>query len=246
VGDGVNGLLEPANGTVSVDPVTGEVTYTPDADFFGTDTFEYQVCDDDGACDTAVVTVDVLPVEDAPDAQPDVAVTDEDLPVVVYVLANDTDPESNLDPTSVTVGDGVNGLLEPANGTVTVDPVTGEITYTPDADFSGTDTFEYQVCDLLGNCSVTTVTVTVNAVNDAPVAVDDATSTPEDTPVNLDVRLDNGAGADSDVDVASSTATGASFTGFTVTVTVAISHAPSSSQTWYSKVSVPEKSASGV
>jgi len=52
-------VTPPRNGTIAIDPVTGEVTYTPDAGFSGTDTFEYSVCDDDGDCGTAMVTVTV-------------------------------------------------------------------------------------------------------------------------------------------------------------------------------------------
>ena len=78
-----------------------------------------------------------------------------------------------------------------ANGTVTIDPVTGVATYTPDPDFNGTDTFDYVVCDdgnpLPSLCDTATVTIIVDPVNDPPVAVDDVTTTDEDTPVVIDV-----------------------------------------------------------
>ncbi len=136
-------MSAPSDGSTSVDPVTGAITYTPDPDFHGTDSFSYQVCDDGSPvlCDTATVDILVLPVNDPPVANDDTATTDEDTPVTIDVVANDTDVDGNLDPTSVTVTSG------PANGSVAVDPVTGEVTYTPDADFNGTDSFTYEVCD---------------------------------------------------------------------------------------------------
>ncbi|MCO6175387.1 cadherin-like domain-containing protein, partial [Flavobacterium sp. NRK F10] len=93
--------VNPSNGTVTVNPVTGEVTYTPDPNYVGTDTFEYQVCDNEGLCDTATVTVVVNPVNDAPVATDDNATTNEDTPVVIDVTANDTDTDGTIDPTTV-------------------------------------------------------------------------------------------------------------------------------------------------
>ena len=55
------------------------------------------------------------------------------------------------------------------------------MTYTPNANFNGTDTFTYEVSDGNGGTAQATVTITVNAVNDAPVAVDDTYTTNEDT-----------------------------------------------------------------
>ena len=86
------------------------VTYTPDPNFNGTDTFTYQVCDDDGNCDTATVTVTVNDVNDPPVANDDSATTDEDTPVTIDILDNDTDIDGTIDPTSVTEVSG------PSNG----------------------------------------------------------------------------------------------------------------------------------
>jgi VCBS repeat-containing protein len=179
---------QPSNGTVSVDPETGDVTYTPDENFNGTDTFNYQVCDDDGACDTATVTVTVNDVNDPPVANDDGASTDEDTWVLIDVTENDTDVDGTIDPTSVTI------TQQPINGTVSVDPVTGDVTYTPDENFNGTDSFTYQVCDDDGACDTATVTVTVNPVNDPPVANDDTAETDEDMPVIIDVQDNDNAG----------------------------------------------------
>ena len=78
----------------------------------------------------------------------------------------DSDPDGNLDPNSVSlvVGSG------PTNGILNLNP-DGSFDYTPAANFNGSDTFDYQVCDTLGACATARVTITVNAVNDAPVAL---------------------------------------------------------------------------
>ncbi|AEA45325.1 tandem-95 repeat protein [Fluviicola taffensis] len=175
----------PSNGTVTIDPVTGEITYTPDANFNGNDTLIYSICDTGMpvVCDTALVIITVTPVNDGPVANEDAATTNEDTPVVIDVPSNDTDVDGNLDNTSVTV------VTPPSNGTVTIDPVTGEVTYTPDSGFSGNDTLIYSICDtgMPVICDTTFVIITVTPVNDAPVANEDTATTDENTPVVIDV-----------------------------------------------------------
>lgn len=122
---------------------------------------------------------------EGPDANPDTATTDEDTPVTIPVLANDTD--DNGQPLTVTTASS-------PNGTVTINP-DGTLSYTPDPDFNGTDTITYTITDPDGNTATSTVTVTVNPVNDRPVANDDASTTPFDTPITFAVM-----GNDTDVD----------------------------------------------
>ena len=189
----------PANGSTSVNP-DGSIDYTPDADFFGTDSFTYQVCDTTPIpvgplCSTATVDITVSSVNDGPDAVADADTLDEDSSVTVDVLGNDSDVDDGLDPPSVTLTSG------PSNGSTTVNP-DGSIEYTADADFSGTDSFTYEVCDLSGLCDTATVTITVNEVNDGPTAADDSGTTDEDTVVTLDV-LANDSDPDDGLDPAS-------------------------------------------
>ncbi len=153
-------ITGPSNGTVSI--VGGQIVYTPDAGFTGTDTFTYEVTDPNGNLATATVTITVK--DDSVKATNDKAVTDEGEAVTIDVLSND-DSDATL--TGV--------LTEPSNGTATI--VNGQIVYTPDIGFTGTDTFTYQVTDPNGNLATATVTVTVNDVNKPPVAVDDSAST---------------------------------------------------------------------
>ncbi|WP_235848039.1 Ig-like domain-containing protein [Mycolicibacterium holsaticum] len=149
------------NGTVTL--IDGVLTYTPNADFQGADSFTYTVSDGNGGTATATVYVTVNPVNDAPVAVDDAVTVDEDGVAVVDVLANDTDVDGD-ELTVTTVGSA-------SNGTVTL--ADGVITYTPNADFQGADSFTYTVSDGNGGTATATVYVTVNSVNDAPVAFDD-------------------------------------------------------------------------
>jgi len=150
----------------------GTITYTPNPDFCGTDSFTYKACDPAGACDTATVTIHVTCVNDAPVAQDDSYTTNEDTPLVVSapgVLGNDYDVDG--DPlTSVLVSG-------PAHGTLALNP-DGSFTYTPAENFCGEDSFTYKAYDGALYSNVATVRITVTCVNDAPVANDDEASVP--------------------------------------------------------------------
>ena len=148
----------PEHGTAVV--VDGQVVYTPADGYVGEDSFVYEACDADGMCDSAVVTVTVVPGgpdNRQPVAEDDVAEVDEDGEVTIAVLANDVDPDGD----SLEIRDIVN---EPGHGTATI--VDGAVVYVPDADYDGEDSFTYQVCDSSGLCDTATVTVTVVAVPD--------------------------------------------------------------------------------
>ena len=99
----------------------------------------------------------------------DAATTAEDTAVSIAVLANDTDPDG--DPLTVT------GVGTPAHGSAVVN-ANGTITYTPAANYTGADSFTYTISDGQGGSATATVSVTVTAANDAPVAVNDAATTP--------------------------------------------------------------------
>jgi len=186
----------PASGTTSVDPATGAIRYEPGGDFNGEDLFTYEICDNAGACDVATVRVRVVPVDDPPVARDDAANVLEDESVLIDVAANDTDPDGNLDPTSVSV------ISPPANGSVTVDPTTGAIRYEPNPGYVGPDVFTYEICDRDGVCDTATVTIDVQPVDDPPIAKDDTKSTEEGTPVVVDVTA-NDTDPDGNLDRAS-------------------------------------------
>ncbi|MGF1522503.1 MAG: Ig-like domain-containing protein [Leptolyngbyaceae cyanobacterium] len=180
---------EAVNGTVAID-AEGTVTYTPNADFVGTDSFTYTVSDGDLTdTETVSVTVEEVDTPDAPVAADDSATTLANEAVTVDVLGNDTDAD----------GDAlsVESVGEAANGTVVIND-DGTVTYTPNADFSGDDSFTYVVTDG-GLTDTATVAVTVETVDvpDAPVAADDTATTLANEAVTVDV-LGNDTDADGD------------------------------------------------
>jgi len=181
----VDWVGQPENGSVTYNG--GNVTYTPDPYFYGTDRFTYAATDGNGGQAEATVTVFVAPVNDPPVAQDDSDSTEEDTAIDIDVLANDSDPDDDdLIVQSVT---------QPNNGTTTNNG--SDITYVPDADFHGVDTFTYTVADGNGGTSIAQVTVAVAEINDVPIALDDGATTPEDTPVDIDV-LANDSDPDGD------------------------------------------------
>ncbi|EOX4447999.1 tandem-95 repeat protein, partial [Vibrio alginolyticus] len=176
----------PANGTVSVNP-DGSVTYTPNDNYHGADSFTYIVTSG-GVSESTTVNVDVTPVNDAPVATNDNAVTDEDTPVTIDVLPNDTDIDGDkLSIESASVPE--------AQGTVEI--VDGKLVFTPAENFHGDAEITYTVTDG-ALTDQATVNVTVNAVNDTPVvesSIADQTLAEDFTPYSIDLNT-----AFSDVD----------------------------------------------
>lgn len=283
-----------AHGVVTMDAL-GNYTYTPAANYVGTDTVTYSLCDTNGDCSTSTLVLTVTPVNDAPVANNDIKTTPENAPATGNVLDNDTDidggtlsvttfavagttypagttvtitnvgsvvvnanGEYTFVPTlnyngpvpiveysitdgaggtgtatlsftilpynsvPVTVSDscpdvtedtpyngnlGSNDVISsdggniwsieegPLHGTADV-RVDGKFTYTPAANYNGTDSFTYKLCDTNGDCSTTTVSFVVNPVNDAPVCVDDYITTNEDTPVTFNILSNDNDTAD--------------------------------------------------
>jgi len=186
-----NGLMitettEPENGALVILP-SGEIQYIPNDGFIGTDYFFYTVCDVNGDCVTAAVSITVLPA-DAPNQNPtlgnDQAVTTVVDPVIIDVLANDSDPNNN--PLTVTE------ILNPPTAGIVVINEDGTITYTPDPDADpGEYTFDYVACDdqdpPLCDTAMVVVAVGVSLSNNPPIAVDDFATTDMSTSIVIDV-----------------------------------------------------------
>ncbi len=172
----------PTSGSVTVND-DGTIIYTPNSGFFGTDTFTYTVRDSFGSEATATVTVQV---DERPPvtAGADQASTDRNQPVTIGVLANDAGEGLTI----TAVGDATNGSVAFSDEF---------ITYTPDQNYVGTDSFTYTITDRFGQTSSATVSVTINAANQAPVANDDEVETGKNDPVTIDV-LANDTDADGD------------------------------------------------
>jgi gliding motility-associated-like protein len=176
---------------VYVSDGTGNVTFTPDLNFNGTAAVEYTIEDGDGATSLpATITVTVTAVNDPPVAVDDAASTNEGVQVSLNVLTNDTDPESNINPASVDLDIStplIQNSITTGDGDWNVNAI-GLVTFDPDPDFAGMATLDYTVNDLAGAISnAATISITVNSVNDPPVANSDATTTNEDTDVTLNV-----------------------------------------------------------
>ncbi|PYR72642.1 MAG: hypothetical protein DMF87_27580, partial [Acidobacteria bacterium] len=175
------------HGSAVVNP-NGTVTYMPAVNYDGTDSFTYTLTDGHGGSATGTVSVSVTAVNDAPAAVNDTAMTAEDTAVAIAVLSNDTDPDG--DTLSVT------GVSAPPHGEAVLN-ANGTITYTPAANYNGTDAFTYTIADGHGGTAAASVALTITAENDAPAAGSDTTTTAEDTAVSIAV-LTNDTDPDGD------------------------------------------------
>jgi VCBS repeat-containing protein len=168
----------PSHGTLTLNG-NGSFTYSPAANFNGSDSFTYRASDGTLTSNLATVTIAVGPVNDAPTAADDAYSTGEDTALTVDapgVLANDSDPDG--DHLHTVVGSA------PGHGTLTLNP-DGSFTYTPAADYNGTDAFTYRAGDGDLTSGLATVTLSVSAANDGPTAADDAYTTAEDTALTV-------------------------------------------------------------
>ncbi len=183
----------PAHGTLTLQ-ATGAFTFQPEANWHGTTTFQYRAEDALGASTPVTVTLEITPVNDPPTGTADAYRTAEDTLLVVApagVLANDADPDS--DPLTATVAS------PPAHGTLTL-TATGGFTYQPAANWHGVESFTYRVGDATLTSAPITVTLTVDPVNDPPVAEADGLTVHEDATLTLTAPgvLGNDTDADGD------------------------------------------------
>ncbi|WP_127469918.1 tandem-95 repeat protein [Thiomicrorhabdus aquaedulcis] len=173
----VASVTQGTNGTVAIN-TDGTVKYTPNANYSGSDSFTYTNAEGN----TATVNVTVNPVNDPTVVVNDAATTDEDNAIDINVLANDTDIDGNVS--------AVASVTQGTNGTVAIN-TDGTVKYTPNANYSGSDSFTYTNAE--GNTA--TVNVTVNPVNDPTVVVNDAATTDEDNAIDINVLAN-----DTDID----------------------------------------------
>ena len=160
-------VTQGTNGSVVINE-DNTVTYTPDSDFNGSDSYTYTVTSG-GVTETATVNVTVNPIVDIAD---DTDTTNEDTAVTTDILTND-----NFEGTAA-----VTNVTQGANGSVVINE-DNTVTYTPDADFNGSDNYTYTVTSS-GVTETATVNVTVNPIVDI---ADDTDTTNEDTAVTTDI-----------------------------------------------------------
>lgn len=179
-------VSKPAHGTAVIMSSEGVIRYTPESNWYGTDVFTYTIANSEGLTTQARVTVTVREtkteekpqINHVPVAKNDTATTDKNKPIKIYVLANDYDVDSDY----LNIG----SVTQPRNGKVTINS-DRTVTYTPNKDFAGTDTFTYTVIDGKGGKAVGTVTVQVIAPNSPPTANNDSASTKLNTAVKINV-----------------------------------------------------------
>jgi hypothetical protein len=206
----------PSNGSLSGFDVSSNatntiITYTPNQGFVGKDSFTYTVTDSKGVVSnkTAIVSVTVMP---KPNSAPTVPAsqsieTDEGKSIPITLTATDADNDDNGTLTFFL-------LSLPSNGTLT--GTAPDLVYTPQQNYSGTDSFTYKVNDGEADSNVGTVTINVRAVNEPPTA----DAGPDQTVNEGDiVRLDGSAGTDADGTIASYSWTQTSGTSVTLTDT---------------------------
>lgn len=166
----------PENGTISgFVAATGAFTYTPDSAYFGLDSLSFEATDGGFISNTAKVRITVIDVNDPPIARDTAIVTDEDTPVDGQLQAYDTDS-----PTLT-----YERLTGPTHGSITAfNTATGEFTYLPAPNFNGPDAMTFRANDGTANSNPAVVSITVNPINDPPVARDTTIEVPFGTSVN--------------------------------------------------------------
>ncbi|MEM8578889.1 MAG: Ig-like domain-containing protein, partial [Pseudomonadota bacterium] len=181
-------------GTVTIDG--GNLVFTPAPNFNGDAQISYTISDGEDT-DSAVVDVTVTHVNDGPVASDDTATTQEDTAVTIDVLGNDIDVDG--DPLTIT-----EATVPAAQGSVEI--VGNQLVFTPADNFNGEAQISYTISDGNGGTDSATATVTVEAVNDAPIVCPDLYFVTEDEGAgDLDGNVitnpsDNNAGLDVDPD----------------------------------------------
>jgi len=196
-----------AGGTVTI-RTNGDFSYQSPAGFSGVDWFDYTLVDAQLATDIGRVTIDVQPTAGAnnrPVAAADVFAGAEDQRITGNLLADngsgaDFDPDGN----ALTVA---NGTIRTAAGGIVSIFVNGDFTYTPRANYGGTDSFTYTLRDGQGATSTATVTLDVTAVNDAPIAGNDAFAGPRGQPISGNVMANDRDAEGDSLQVAAATIT---------------------------------------
>ena len=155
-------MSESSNGTASIDATTGAWSYAPNTNFSGSDSFTVTVTDDDGYTETQVISLTVASVNDPGSFTGNTSATgSEDDPAITGTLIF-TDAIDGASVPNYTI------TSESSNGAASIDANTGAWSYTPSTNFSGSDSFRVTVIDDDGHTETQVISLTVDAVNDAP------------------------------------------------------------------------------
>jgi len=195
---GIGASVAGAFGTLTLNG-DGSYSYAPDGSNSAvdelstgdtlTDVFTYEVTDNDGTAATATLTISIDGNNDAPVADADTGVVDEDGTLNIPVANGDDDVDGTLDLTSILIADPANPgsfvseLIVTGQGVWKANPTSGVISFSPEPNYNGpVDPITYRIADNEGATATATVTVTINPI---PDPVDDLVSTDEDTPVQF-------------------------------------------------------------
>ncbi|MEE9351414.1 MAG: Ig-like domain-containing protein, partial [Thiotrichaceae bacterium] len=160
-------VTDPAHGTLSIQ--NNILTYTPDTNYNGSDSFTYKINDGTGDSNIATASITIEATNDIPTANTQSVTTAEDTTKAITLTGSDPDNDS-LSYIKVT---------DPSNGTVSFSGATA--TYAPNGNYNGSDSFTYKVNDGTVDSAVVTVSISVGATNDAPTANTQSVTTAEDT-----------------------------------------------------------------
>ena len=172
-----------SHGTLTLNPTMQRMEYKPDLNYNGSDSFTYEIKDDQDPAvySTAAVTINITPVNDIPVITSiNQHTIDEDHSVTNSITIVDPDIYDTPDPDSHTFGIDAG----PNYGSVNLNENTGEYTYTPDAHYNGSDSFTVRVTDEHGGSATRLVRITINPINDPPVAANASYNTPENIAIN--------------------------------------------------------------
>ena len=162
---------EPANGVLT--GTAPNLTYTPAGNYNGPDSFTFRVYDGTDYSLPAIVSITVDPVNDAPVANADSATTDEDTAVDITLSGSDVD------------GDSLSYAIATSPSHGTLSGSGANLTYTPDADYNGADSFTFVANDGTIDSAEAIVSITIDPINDAPVADDQSVATSQDAAVDI-------------------------------------------------------------
>ncbi|MDT0553972.1 Ig-like domain-containing protein, partial [Urechidicola vernalis] len=222
------------NGTPD-NPTDDGIDYTPFVNYHGLDSFEYEIEDANGDTSRATVLIEVIPVNDLPTAVDDTLTVDEDsMDTRINVLVNDDFGGDGPNTGGITLPEGSvtgqddTGQVNPTSndGLITVDdngtpndPTDDTILYSPAPNYNGLDEFNYAITDGNGDVSIATVYITVNAINDLPIAEIDFLLTVEDAPLTtINVTENDDFGGDGPSSTPITIASGTSSAGGVIAV----------------------------
>jgi hypothetical protein len=170
-------VTSPSNGNISL---SGSMAvYTPDADYVGQDSFSYKANDGIGDSNVAVVSIYVESVNDSPVVSDITVELDENITTNIILTATDSED----DELSYSIATG------PTFGSITLTETTA--TYTPETNYSGSDSFTFIANDGSGDSNIGTVAISINSTNTDPIVQNITVTTFEDVPVVINLSEEN-------------------------------------------------------